>query len=338
MSGLPDDHREFARAALAAYGLDPRASLRLLSVSENATYLADDGDRHIVLRIHRPGYHRVDDIRSELSWMSAIAADTPVSTPLPVLTIDSQDVLTVVVRQREILVDAITVIPGCTAEDFDGVVGYAQIGQITAQLHEHSRHWRPPPGFTRFRWDLDSILGPTARWGDWRDAPQLSAADRDSIERAVAEIRTRITEFGYSSGRFGLIHADLRLANLMINPRSADSTITVIDFDDCGWSWYLTDLASALSWMEDAPDIDMRIAEWLDGYTSICPLEPVELAMIPSFVMLRRIHLTAWIASHPAADAARAVGPGFVPATAALARRYLNDRHWLSFRSVNQFH
>ena len=41
VSGLPADHQEYARAALPSYGRDPDAPLRLLSLSENATYLVD---------------------------------------------------------------------------------------------------------------------------------------------------------------------------------------------------------------------------------------------------------------------------------------------------------
>ena len=52
--------------------------------------------------------------------------------------------------------------------------------------------------------------------------------------------------------------------------------------------------------------------------------------MIPTFVMMRRIMLTAWIASHFDADAAIGVGADFAPNTARLAQRYLDDRTWLA--------
>ncbi len=36
--------------------------------------------------------------------------------------------------------------------------------------------------------------------------------------------------------------------------------------------------------------------EWLSGYRAVTPLAPADAAMLPAFVMLRRMVLTAWIA------------------------------------------
>ncbi|HEX5142681.1 MAG TPA: phosphotransferase [Mycobacterium sp.] len=335
MPGLPRDSEHFARAALPAYGRDPGSSLRLLSLSENATYLAGGTADHqpLVLRVHRPGYHDFDAIRSELDWMAALRSETSVRTPQLVRTVTGKQVSAVRVDDRTLHVDAVSFIPGCTAEEAPDAVGFAALGQITAAMHDHVQNWRPPAHFTRFRWDLDAILGPDARWGNWRDAPALDAREQATIERAVDAITARLTEFGTGADRFGLVHADLRLANLMVGP---EGDITVIDFDDCGWSWHLADLGAVVSWIEDTPAAERIIADWLAGYLAVRPLPAEHLALIPTFVMLRRIQLTAWTASHSDADAAIAVGPGFVRGTAQLAQRYLSDPNWL--RNVEESH
>ncbi len=327
--GLPADHRSFAEAALPCYGLAPTTSLRLLSLSENATYLAEDAGRQLVLRVHRPGYHSLDAVRSELRWMSALGSETPVSTPTPISALDGSDVVEVAVDGRSLLVDAVTVVPGCNAEEAPDKVDFSTIGTVTAHLHEHSVSWCPPPDFTRFTWDVDAILGPRARWGQWREAPGLTDRDRADIAAAADVITERLHRFGTGPDRFGLVHADLRLANLMIDPDADLPVVTVIDFDDCGWSWHLADLGSALSFIEDSPDAEQMVAEWLRGYTAVRPLPDEHREMIPTFVLLRRIQLTAWVASHAESDAALELGSGFAPGTAVLARRYLDDPDWL---------
>lgn len=329
MSGLPPNHEAFARAALPAYGRTAAADLRLLSLSENATYLAvGDGDP-IVLRVHRPGYHLPEAIRSERAWMKALRNDTCVRTPELVTAAAGTEVVAAVVGDDLLHVDAVTFVSGCTAEDDPDAVGFDELGRITAIMHGHSRSWSPPPGFTRFRWDLETILGREARWGNWRLAPGLSDDDLDWIQRAVDRVTSRLLEFGSAPERFGLVHADLRMANLMVDPRESAAGITVIDFDDCGWSWYLADLGAAVSFVEDTPIGERIITEWLRGYREVSPIPAGDLTLIPTFVMMRRIMLTAWIASHHDADSALAVGDDFAPRTARLAERYLTDRGWL---------
>ncbi|MCX2928677.1 phosphotransferase [Mycobacterium sp. CVI_P3] len=328
MPGLPPTHGLFARAALPAYGRAGGTPLRLLSLSENATYLVDD-DEPFVLRVHRPGYHSLDAIRSELAWMQALRTETSVTTPELVTARDGTDVVVAEVDGDTLHVDAVTFVAGCTAEEDPEAVGFDELGRITAVMHSHARNWTFPSGFTRFRWDLDTILGPQARWGNWRLAPGLADPDRVLIQRAADDVAAKLTEFGCTPDRFGLVHADLRLANLMVDPADVAAGITVIDFDDCGWSWYLADLGAAVSFIEDTPAGERIIAEWLTGYFEAGSIPADHLALIPSFVMMRRIMLTAWIASHHDADAAIGVGEQFAPDTARLALRYLEDRTWL---------
>lgn len=326
--GLPPHHEEFARAALPAYGRDRSTPLRLLSLSENATYLVDDDDP-MVLRVHRPGYHSHQAIRSELTWMAALRDETPVVTPHLIQAADGNAVVAADVAGDSLLVDAVTFIAGCTAEEAPAAVGFDELGRITATMHDHVEAWTAPEYFTRFRWDLETMLSPRARWGDWRQAPNLSDDDADVIAQAAAEIDRRLTEFGCSPDRFGLIHADLRMANLMVDPDDPESPITVIDFDDSGWSWHLADLGAVVSFIEDTPEAERIVADWLSGYRSVRALPTEHLELVPTFVMLRRIMLSAWIGTHHDADAAIPLAASFATGTARLAERYLGDPAWL---------
>ena len=332
MPGLPPDHESYARAALPAYGRGPDSALRLLSLSENATYVVDD-DEPMVLRVHRPGYHSLDGIRSELSWMAVLLADTAVATPELIHADDGREVVAADVGGHVLHVDAVTFIEGCTAEENPEAVGFDELGRLSAHMHDHAERWTAPNYFTRFRWDVEATLGPCARWGDWREAPGLSSHGGAVVERAAATVTARLTEFGQEPDRFGLIHADLRMANLMIDPDASagSSPITVIDFDDCGWSWNLADLGAVVSFIEDTPDADRMITDWLRGYREVREIPGDHLGMIPTFVMLRRLMLTAWVASHADADAAITLTDGFATGTVELAQRYLSDRDWMRY-------
>src|SRR6516164_6371415 len=85
-----------ARTALRLHGCHPGASVKLLSVSENATFLVSDPDAGpSVLRVHRLGYHTEQEITSELAWMDALRAEAGVRTPRVLPAADGQRVVTV---------------------------------------------------------------------------------------------------------------------------------------------------------------------------------------------------------------------------------------------------
>ena len=75
-----------ATAALNRYDLSPGAEVRLVNVSENATYRVETpaGDEAWALRVHREGYHSRNAIASELAWLTALRRDGAVVTPVPV--------------------------------------------------------------------------------------------------------------------------------------------------------------------------------------------------------------------------------------------------------------
>jgi Ser/Thr protein kinase RdoA (MazF antagonist) len=55
------------RASLALCDLPPQCTVALINQSENTTYkVSAPGNRHFALRIHRPGYHSLTAINSEL--------------------------------------------------------------------------------------------------------------------------------------------------------------------------------------------------------------------------------------------------------------------------------
>ena len=120
--------------------------------------------------------------------------------------------------------------------------------------------------------------------------------------------------------RFGLTHADIRLANLLI-----EGTHTkVIDFDDCGFSWYFYDLGTALSFIEHRPDVPALVDAWVKGYRRVAPLAAAEAAELPTFIMLRRLLLVAWIGSHAETDLAKSLGEPYTEGSCHLAEAYLS--------------
>ena len=95
------------------------------------------------------------------------------------------------------------------------------------------------------------------------------------LARLDRTLRDRLAAYGRGAERWGLIHADLRLANLLARPGSPTA---VIDFDDCGFGWYLYDFGAAVSFIEDHPDVPAATDQWVAGYRRVAPLATEEEA------------------------------------------------------------
>jgi Ser/Thr protein kinase RdoA (MazF antagonist) len=141
----------------------------------------------------------------------------------------------------------------------------------------------------------------------------------DLFDRTARRIRERLDAFGNGPDRFGLVHGDLRLANLLVD----GDQVKVIDFDDCGFSWFLYDAATPLSFYEHHPQVPDLIGHWVAGYRRVAPLSAAEEAEIATFVMLRRMLLVAWIGSHAETDLARTMGEDYTAGTVGLCEDYL---------------
>jgi Ser/Thr protein kinase RdoA (MazF antagonist) len=313
------------RAALPNWGLPADAPVKLLTISENATFLAKDEarGRRIVLRVHRPDYHSETEILSELAWTSALREAGVVETPRTIAAKDGTLLCSFADEGSVRHIVAFDYMSGKEPEAEDDLVKwYGRLGGINARLHAHSRSWARPAGFARKLWDFEKIIGKTAHWGDWREALGLEADGLAILERAQLQLEKDTTAFGMSDDRFGLVHCDMRPANLLVE----GDRLAVIDFDDCGLSWFAYDFAAAVSFQEAEPYLDEVKAAWIDGYRKVAPFSNEEEAALPMFLMLRRLQLTAWIASHAETPTAQSMGIPYTHGTVALAEKYLGTK------------
>lgn len=320
---LIDRLRGGVSGLLDQWRLSDQTQLSLLCISENATFRADDPlrDQPLVIRVHRPGYHSANEIEAELSWITALREQATVQTPRPIPTRDGQLLARFDDAGEPRQVVAFEFMPGREPDEKSELrAGFEQLGRITARLHRHARAWRPPTGFIRKTWNYDTTLGDQPHWGDWRAAPGLTAAGVLVLQRCVKQLRTELQRYGAGADRFGLIHADLRLANLLVD----GDRLAVIDFDDCGFGWYMYDFAASISFIETSPKIDTLQQAWVSGYRDVLPLSAADEEALPMFVMLRRILLTAWIGSHGETPTAMAMGGAYTEGTVAMAEAYLD--------------
>lgn len=330
MAGLYEERfveqlRDGLSGLAEGWGLPHGSTITTLNLSENATFKAHDpdADRSIILRVHRPGYHDHDEIESELEWIHDLRRNAIVATPRPLPRKDGSYIGSMHAAGDVRHVVAFEFMSGAEpSQESDNIrSGFRELGAISARLHRHARTWQRPAAFRRKTWNYETMLGSAPLWGDWREALGLDASGLAVLERASRALQAFLADFGEGPERFGLVHADLRLANLLVD----GDRLGVIDFDDCGFSWFIYDFASAVSFFEHDPIVAELQDAWVDGYRSVAPLSKADVAAIPTFVMLRRLLLTAWVASHAETPTAQALGAPFTHGTVELADQFLSE-------------
>jgi Ser/Thr protein kinase RdoA (MazF antagonist) len=314
---------EVAAASLPRWGLGG-AELTLINHSENWTYkvMPKGATRPVILRVHREGYHTIDGIRSELAWMRALQAEGGVKTPQAIPGKDGQDIQSVIhpalASPRQCVL--FEFIDGIEPPQQNLMAPFRQLGEVTARCHNHSQNWQRPPYFERLAWDFEHSFGRHANWGSWRDGPDCTPDRATLLQRAVDLMERRLTKFGQGRERYGLIHADFRLANLLLH----NDDVRVIDFDDCGLGWFLYDAGTAVSFFEDRADVPELMEAWKEGYRRVRVLPKEDEDELWTFILMRRMTLFAWMGSHAETNLARTEGPGYSTGTCELAERYLS--------------
>lgn len=321
----PELFLEVARTAAKRYPFE-RSEAKLLAFSENATYLIYDpqtGESLCVLRVGRPGYHTLEEYQSEIDWLRQINDYTPLKVANPLAASDGSYIQMVEADGAVYYCMATEFLSGATLENDNSPEAapahFRTLGETTAYLHRQTEIWNGTKDIKRAHWDYENMIGEEGLWGNWRDYPELTSEQEAKIAQCCAIIKRRLERYGKNDQNYGVIHADLRDTNIIVE----GGQIKVIDFDDFGFGWHLHDLAGALTFIEEREDVPDLVNAWLDGYRKVLPFTDTDFSEIDTFILQRRIQMLAWMGSHQDSTPVQGYMDGYMDGTMELVDRYL---------------
>ena len=294
------DLRAIAEQSLPHWGLKPD-QMELVSQSENSVFRLDmpDGKRY-ALRIHRPGYHTLPELESELLWTQALN-EVGIRVPVGVRTLDGPGYATIPTPDGESsrAVGLVNWLEGEllssvieSEEDESRIIDhFGQIGRVLAAMNNQASSWTPPTRFTRHAFDVPGYVGESPFWGRFWDIPPLTNGQREVLGRAREGIRQTLSEYGKDRETYSMIHADLHAFNVLVDPSGA---MQAFDFDDSGFGWHQYDLAVVLFGLDDLPSFERITDALVDGYRSVRPFSDEALSLLPLFVLIRRLVVIGW--------------------------------------------
>ena len=233
-----DDYLEAASVAAPLFGL-AASSISLLSHSENVVcqLTMSDGTR-AALRIHRPGYNSLAELRSEVHWVTSLgdfgmsqcrqhSAPTRATTMCRYLLADMRttSASSTGCRASHSAVRQVSTAP----RSFSTMAGSASSQPRCERITQGGYH--PLVSLADGLGSRRGWSDPRRFGGDSGRSTALSDAQRRLFSACRDQLMLDFTNMSFSPGEFGMIHSDLHLGNLMADGDS----LTMIDFDDAGF-------------------------------------------------------------------------------------------------------
>ena len=283
-------------------------SINLHLQSENTVFKVEglDGNTY-ALRIHRKGYHDLDELNSEHVWTSSLS-NAGLLVPEAVVTrsrgaytsvsfLNSDEYRYVgLVKWIEgtILNDLILDLEEKDVSDL-----YESLGKVVAKFHKTTIAWEVPKDFKRHSFDTDGFLGSKPFWGRFWEAQNATTSERETLSLIRNNMTEILSKLPKDINSFGMIHADLHSQNVLIQGKN----LSVIDFDDSGFGWYGFDLAVAiwdrLDFTATGCHFDIAYKSLTKGYLEERPKAIDIIEIIPVFLLMRTLMIIRWIEDRP---------------------------------------
>jgi Ser/Thr protein kinase RdoA (MazF antagonist) len=232
-------------------------------------------------------------VNSELTWLKALSQEAGIPVPEPIPTLKGElitKIITPGVPQGKLVslmrwMDGRILTKGFTPKHLKSW------GEVTAQMHNFSASWKPPKGFQRPHWDWHGQLGGR----DFRNPydkilETIPKKYYEAFNEISAKSKKMMESLGKGKDAYGMIHADLFPENVIFKGGQA----RLIDFEDCGYGYWMWDIGMALhpwAWTEKWDE--MREA-FLAGYTQIQPIPDSQLQHLDLFIAAHHATMVIW--------------------------------------------
>lgn len=283
--------------AASLYGISEATLQPVRGGNFTHVYSFKRDDRHYILRLTPPNDETdAQAQRSLLSWMAYLAAHGAfVPEPLPsqsgnlveVISSPEGDWLAVAFTRAEGILSEELSLDQWDAEQFQ------MLGRSIGKMHAIARGYVPSN---------------EAGYPDWESGGNLFS-DRIRNELWLKEKQSRLLEHIRSLPKpvdaYGLIHCDLHFGNFFVD--LPGQKITLIDFDDCAYGWYVMDIAVLLFDIlvlytgSDKDEYALHfLRNFLTGYLAENLLSSFWLEQLPQFLKLLEINVYDMVAkSYP---------------------------------------
>jgi amicoumacin kinase len=227
---------EHAIEGAARFGVSPK-ELTFIGGFQNFVYSYNRNHMKYILRF-TPSTHRTDEgLAAEIEWIRYLS-ENGLAVSDSVSSINGKAFERIQGSHIDFYVTSFRYAPGRKIgypECLDNPVLYEQCGRLTGRLHELSKRYRQKAN--RHTWECNEYL---------LRAKHYIPAEHLPILHALDELKRHLSSLCVTTDNFGLIHGDINVGNFMVDE---SGEITLFDFDECQYSWYVEDIAIQLYYL-----------------------------------------------------------------------------------------
>ena len=169
---------------------------------------------------------------------------------------------------------------------------YENYGRLIGKMHTLAVDYQPVSAWKRPEWEAESLIF----------IEQYLPASEVIAHQEYRSLLEHLSSLPKDKTSYGLVHQDAHQNNFFMD---ADGAITLFDFDDCAYSWFINDIAIVLFYISmDAEELGFPtvavftqefMTHFLRGYRQAYFLDSKWLKEIPAFLKLRELELYAVI-------------------------------------------
>jgi Ser/Thr protein kinase RdoA (MazF antagonist) len=268
--------------------------IELLDNVANFVYQFQSQDQWKILRITHSSHRSEEQIIAELDWINYLH-DSGVPVARPYVSKNKRLTEIFPVQNSYFTAVSFTFAPGQLIESADpaqwNTALFQNLGRIMGKMHRATKEYKPillPE--RRPEWYEDDLL---------KNARQYLPSDQVQAAYELEDILTQFSQLPTSPDDYGLIHSDVNPTNFHVD----NGKITLFDFDDCAYNWFVNDIAVAMplySSMFKEPDWGTRLCEYIvwfmQGYEEENHLDDKWLNLLP--ICMRLQNLITLVAMH----------------------------------------
>lgn len=280
-------------AAAARYGLSG-AAISKVGGFENLVYAMDFNGKSTILRVTHDSHRTETQVQAELNFVAYLAEHgVLVCKPLP--SPGGRLLESIPAENGTFLLTAFEKAPGGHVHGghpaWDDSL-FREWGRITGLMHACAVKYSVPDG------EPDRI---TEDESPYDPASSEHSDEMVMLHHAFQRCEEQILRLPRSGESFGMCHRDLHHGNFYVD----GGIIQAFDFDDCGYDYFVQDIAMAVyyastfpQWSTPAASREQTtgaasrfMASFMDGYNGVHRIDPYWLKQLPLFIEKRRIDL-----------------------------------------------